>query len=56
MMTQHNAASEDNIAAELLKATTSDENLGTWLKLYNCVWNTEKIPLDWGSVTIVKIP
>ena len=39
----HKAAGEDNIAAELVKAT-SDENLVTRLKLYNCVWNTERIP------------
>ena len=42
-MKNHKAAGEDNIAAELVKAT-SDKNLVTWLKLYNCVWNTERIP------------
>ena len=54
-MKNHIAADEDSIAAELLKAT-SDETLGTWLKMYNCVWNTEKIPSDWRNGTIVKIP
>ena len=53
-MKNHKAAGEDNIAAELLKAT-SDENLRTRLKLYNCVWNTKKIPSDWRN-GIVKMP
>ena len=54
-MKNHKAAGEDNIAAELVKAT-SDESLVTWLKLYNCVRNTERIPSDWRNGTIVKIP
>ena len=54
-MKNHTAAGEDNIAAELVKAT-SNETLIAWLKLYNCVWKTEKKPSDWRSRTIVKIP
>ena len=32
------------------------KNLVTWLQLYNCVWNTERIPSDWRNGTIVKSP
>ena len=53
-MKNQKAAGEYNIAAELVKAT-SDETLIAWLKLYNCVWKTEKMPSDWRSGTIVKI-
>ena len=51
----HKAAGEDNIAAELARAN-SDENLISWLQLYNCVWKTEKIPSDWRSGTILNLP
>ena len=48
------AAGEDNISAELLKATLLD-NLKQWLQLYNEIWTHEKIPKDWKNGTIVKI-
>ena len=54
-MRHHKASGEDNIAVELVKAT-SDENLIAWLKLYSCVGKTQKILLDWRNGTIVKIP
>ena len=51
----HKAAGEGNIAAELAKAN-SDENLISWLQLYNCVWKTEKMPSDWRNGAIVNLP
>ena len=54
-MKNHKAAGEGNIAAELDKAN-SDENLISWLRLYNCVWKTEKMQSDWRKGTIVNLP
>ena len=54
-MKNHKAAGKDNIAAELVYAT-SDENFISWLQLYNCAWKTEKMPSERRSGTIVKIP
>ena len=53
-MKNHKAAGKDNIATELVYAT-SDENFISWLQLYNCVWKKEKMPSERRSGTIVKI-
>ena len=49
------AAGSDNVAAELLKAdiTTTTDML---YPLFKEIWKTERIPLDWQEVLIVKLP
>ena len=54
-LTNHKAAGEDKVTAELLKAT-SDENLEKLVDFYNNIWMLEEIPKDWKNGTIVKIP
>ena len=54
-LTNNNAAGEDNISAELLKATSLD-NLEQWLHLYNEIWTHENNPEKLENGTIVKIP